>query len=130
MDGIVTLWLSLDGSDLENGCMGVVPGSHANGFSSYAEVENDNAIFDTEIATEVKEEDVVWFELEKGQYSLHDARIIHGANANTSNRRRTGYTMRYFSTDMNLNKNHPGNSTHKIYHCQGANKGDNPLVYL
>jgi len=130
MDKIVTVWLSIDGSDLENGCMGVVPGSHKNGFSEYSELGEGTAIFDTEISDGVNEDNIVWFELEKGHYSLHDSRIIHGANANTSNRRRTGYTMRYFSTDMILNENHEGNKTHKIYYAQGENKGKNPLIYL
>lgn len=128
-NGIVTLWLAIDESTKENGCMGVVPGTHVNGFSDYGDISDEHATFDTEIKTDVKEEDVVWFELNQNTYSLHDSRIIHGANANTSNRRRTGYTMRYFNTDLRLNMNHPGNSSHKIYHCRGTNAGDNPLIY-
>lgn len=129
-DGIVTLWLAIDRSTKVNGCMGVVPGTHVNGFSDYGDIEDENATFDTEIKKEVREEDVVWFELEQNRYSLHDSRIIHGANANTSDTRRTGYTMRYFSTDLVLNMEHPGNQSHKIYHCRGENFGNNPLLYL
>ncbi|MEN1786291.1 MAG: phytanoyl-CoA dioxygenase family protein [Bacteroidota bacterium] len=129
-DKIITLWLSIDGSDLENGCMGVVPRSHRNGFSNYANLEQDNAIFDTEISDGIDETAIKWFELERCHYSLHDSRIIHGANENKSARRRTGYTMRYFSTDMALNKSHPGNASHIVYHCQGDNRGNNPLRYL
>jgi hypothetical protein len=33
--------------------------------------------------------------LEPNRCSLHDGRILHGANANTSPHRRAGYTMRY-----------------------------------
>ncbi len=129
-DKVVTVWLAIDPSFKENGCMGVVPGTHKNGFSEYGDIDGSTATFDTEIKTEVKDEDVVWFELEQGHYSLHDSRIIHGANANDSMHRRTGYTMRYFSTDLILNQDHPGNKTHKIYHCRGANTGNNPLIYL
>ncbi|MEM8897906.1 MAG: phytanoyl-CoA dioxygenase family protein [Bacteroidota bacterium] len=129
-DGIVTLWLSIDGSDIENGCMGVVPGSHVNGFSTYADLDANAAIFDSEISEEIDEKSVVWFELQKGHYSLHDSRIIHGAHENRSSRRRTGYTMRYFSTDMTLNPDHPGNQTHKVYYCQGENHGNNPLLHI
>ncbi|MEM9141388.1 MAG: phytanoyl-CoA dioxygenase family protein [Bacteroidota bacterium] len=129
-DKVVTLWLAIDESTLENGCMGVVPGSHTNGFSEYGDVDGEKAIFDSEIKTHVNEADVVWFQLPKNTYSLHDSRIIHGANANTSAKRRTGYTMRYFSADLRLNRNHPGNKGHKIYHCRGINRGDNPLIYL
>lgn len=127
---VVTVWLAIDQSTMENGCMGVVPGTHANGFSDYGNLTDGDAVFDSEIKTAVNEDEVVWFELEKGQYSLHDSRIIHGARANESPKRRTGYTMRYFSTNMKLNREHPGNANHKIYHCQGENRGNNPLLYL
>jgi len=130
-DGIVTVWLAIDPSNLSNGCMGVIPQSHRNGFSEYADVKNpEQNIF----AEEIKEDSIdaskaVWFELEQNQYSLHDSRIIHGANANTGTQRRTGYTMRYFDTGMKLQE-HPSNNEHKIYHCRGENPGNNPLVYL
>ncbi len=130
-DGIVTLWLAIDPSTRENGCMGVIPGTHRNGFSDYVDMDMDDAIFTREIRDdEVDTDKVVWFELKQNQYSLHDSRIIHGADANSSNTRRTGYTMRYFNTDMHMNRDHPDNATHKVYHCRGTNNGNNPLIYL
>lgn len=130
LDQIVTIWLALDDSTLENGCMGVVPGTHKNGFSEYENVDKQSNTFDKEIKPEqVDLEKVVWFELNKGECSIHDGRIIHGANANTSTKRRCGYTMRYFSLDMKLDKDHPGNKNHKIFWCRGENVGDNPLLY-
>lgn len=128
-DKVVTIWLALDDATIENGCMGVVPGTHINGFSEYGHINTDMATFNTEIVSEVNEDNVVWFELKQGTYSLHDSKIIHGARANTSNTRRTGYTMRYFSTDMILDQNHPKNKDHKVYHCRGLNTGNNPLIY-
>jgi ectoine hydroxylase-related dioxygenase (phytanoyl-CoA dioxygenase family) len=50
----------------------------------------------------VQEEKAVYFELEPGQSSLHDGRIVHGAEPNTSNIRRTGYTMRYFPASVKV----------------------------
>ena len=130
-DGIVTLWLAIDRATKENGCMGVVPGTHSNGFSEYSDIETDHKIFNIEIKENTIDQDkVVWFELEQNHYSLHDSRIIHGANANTSNTRRTGYTMRYFNTDMRMVQDHQANLDHKIYHCRGENNGNNPLIYL
>lgn len=129
LDKIVTVWLAIDNSTTNNGCMGVVPGTHHNGFSEYEEVEDiENSTFTTEIkkgSFDLK--DVVWFELEKGQYSLHDARIIHGANANTSAFRRCGYTMRFFSLDMKFDETN--NPNHKLYHARGENIADNSLIY-
>lgn len=130
-DDIVTIWLAIDEATKENGCMGVVPGTHANGFSEYEDMGTDHKIFNRQIKSDsINENDVVWFELKKGMYSLHDSRIIHGAYANTSNTRRTGYTMRYFNTDLVLNSEHPNNQNKKIYHARGLNRGNNPLIYL
>jgi len=129
-DDIVTVWLAIDESDLSNGCMGVLPGTHRNGFSDYIDMKTDDKIFNIEIQEDkINTDDVVWFELAQNTYSLHDSRIIHGANANKSQLRRTGYTMRYFNTDLCMTRDHPHNKTHLIYHCRGENKGNNPLVY-
>jgi len=130
-DAIVTVWLAIDESTKENGCMGVVAGSHHNGFSEYEDMHTDHRIFNIQInPSSIDESKVVWFELKQNTYSIHDSRIIHGADANTSDKRRTGYTMRYFNTDLILNKEHPHNIHHKIYHCRGENNGNNPLIYL
>lgn len=130
-DDIVTLWLAIDPATKENGCMGVIPGSHQNGFSEYVRIDSVHKIFNIEIKEEnIDLNKVVWFELEQNHYSLHDSRIIHGANANTSATRRTGYTMRYFNTDLRMTTDHPGNLNHKIYHCRGENRGKNPLIYI
>lgn len=110
-EGIVTVWLALDRSTEENGCMRVIPGSHDNGFSEYHPVDSSTNTFGSEI-NEVDESRAVSFQLERGECSLHDARIIHGASANTSPYRRCGYTMRYMTTanrvlgDTAINRNH------------------------
>lgn len=130
LDKIVTVWLAIDDSTLENGCMGVVPGTHVNGFSAYvAVIDKEKNTFTEEIRADAVElERVVWFELERGQCSLHDGRIIHGANANISDKRRCGYTMRYFALDMKFNPEAaPG---HRLWHCRGENLADNPLISI
>lgn len=101
-DNIVTVWLALDRSTRENGCMRVIPGTHTNGFSEYEEVDRARNTFHRQI-THVDETLAVDFELEPGECSLHDARIIHGAEPNTSPHRRCGYTMRYIPTSLRMN---------------------------
>src|SRR5437588_4616820 len=96
-DKIVTVWLALDRSSRENGCMRVIPGSHNNGFSEYVPVDSTQNTFDSEIKN-LDDSQAVYFELEKGECSLHDGRIIHGATPNRSPFRRCGYTMRYLTT--------------------------------
>lgn len=102
-DSIVTVWLALDRSNKENGCMRVIPGSHRNGFSQYEDVDAKENLFPTRIRQkDIQEEQAVYFELEPGECSLHDSRIIHGATPNKSPYRRCGYTMRYFSADTRV----------------------------
>jgi ectoine hydroxylase-related dioxygenase (phytanoyl-CoA dioxygenase family) len=101
-DRIVTVWLALGPSNRENGCMRVIPGSHeAGGFSDYVPTDMTVQTFHAEIPG-VDESKAVYFELERGQCSLHDGRIVHGAKPNTSTVRRTGYTMRYFPASVKL----------------------------
>jgi hypothetical protein len=100
-DQVVTIWLAIDRSNKQNGCMRVIPGSHANGFSDYEPVDGKVNTFNSQIKN-VDESKAVYFELEPGECSLHDARMIHGATANTSPYRRCGYTMRYFSTETKI----------------------------
>jgi hypothetical protein len=97
---VVTLWLAIDQSTPENGCMRVIPASHHNGYSQYEAVADPKrAVFNTEVkAGEFDEATAVDCVLEPNACSLHHAKLIHGSNANTSPLRRCGYTMRYIST--------------------------------
>ena len=103
-DRIVTVWLALENpSTRQNGCMRVIPGSHLGGGFSENYVPTDMSVqtFHAEI-TGVDESKAVDFELERGEFSLHDGRITHGAKPNTSDIRRTGYTMRYFPASVKV----------------------------
>lgn len=82
--------------------MRVIPGTHRNGFSEYEETDGATNLFNTRIKGNIDESKAVYFELEPGECSLHDSRIVHGATANTSPYRRCGYTMRYFSTEARV----------------------------
>ncbi len=125
--GICTLWLAIDASDRENGCMRVIPGSHKTAGHSYRSVDRRTNTFASEIV-DVDDSKAVYFELQENECSFHDSRIVHGAEANTSSRRRCGYTMRYFSQQMKLNRAHPGNETFRLWHCRGTNLHSNPVV--
>jgi ectoine hydroxylase-related dioxygenase (phytanoyl-CoA dioxygenase family) len=125
-EGIVTIWLAIDRSGKDNGCMKVIPGSHLSGDSSYEEVDEDQYTFPSRIP-DVDESQAVYLELEPNHYSLHDSRIIHGADANRSSMRRCGYTMRYFSHTMKYQQN-AKNKNFKIWHCRGSNMHNNPVV--
>ena len=126
MEGICTVWLALDKTAPENGCMRVIPGSQANGFSEYEEVDKSDNIFHAQIRPDlIDESESVYFSLEPNECSLHEARIIHGAKANTSPLRRAGYTLRYFPTTCKILREHPHNVGYKIWLARGKDIAGN-----
>jgi ectoine hydroxylase-related dioxygenase (phytanoyl-CoA dioxygenase family) len=125
-DRIVTVWLALENpSTRENGCMRVIPGSHLSGGFSENYVPTDMSVqtFHAEIAG-VDESRAVDFELARGEFSLHDGRITHGAKPNTSSIRRTGYTMRYFPASVKV-LDVPQNEGWKIWLARGTDTAGN-----
>jgi ectoine hydroxylase-related dioxygenase (phytanoyl-CoA dioxygenase family) len=126
MENICTVWLALDDVDAENGAMQVIPGTHLNGFSAYEAVDKAQNIFDSQIRPElVDEKRAVTFELKAGQCSLHEARIIHGAQANISPRRRAGYTMRYLPLTSKIEPSR--NPEGRFWLARGEDVAGNPL---
>jgi ectoine hydroxylase-related dioxygenase (phytanoyl-CoA dioxygenase family) len=90
-----TAWVALEPSLKENGCLRVIPRSHAaRRLHQHLHEERTDLTLNQRLA-EVDERDAVDIELEPGEMSLHDVYMIHGARANTSGRRRTGVALRY-----------------------------------
>lgn len=123
---VVTVWLAIDPSRRENGCMMVIPETHRmgqRGFSDYDAVDVASNVFPTEITQRHREDSKrVAIELEPNQASLHDARIQHGSEPNTSNLRRCGWTLRFTSTAV---KFCDFNGAHQVYLARGVDKGGN-----
>lgn len=123
----LTLWLAIDNVDRENGCMRVVPGTHLTPPSEYVDEDEANAIFNRKIAEGTVDVDTaVDLARSAGMCSIHDARIVHGAEANTSDRRRAGYTMRYFPTTCRVIPE--ANPDHKVWLARGHDIAGNPFV--
>ncbi len=93
---MATAWLAIDRSDCGNGCMRVIPRSHAERQALSMLKDEPGNVFDfrVEVGPELEATQVP-IELEAGDISLHDSFVIHGSEANRSDRRRAGYTMRY-----------------------------------
>lgn len=135
---VCTVWLSIDASLPENGCMNVIPKA-LHGYSEYAEVDQNANVFGAEVAwlrnvtTDRVHEatggpaDVMpraaRCELRPNEASLHDARLIHGSDANHSNLRRCGYTMRFIPASVLYRQNHRW--PHQIYLARGQGHPDN-----
>lgn len=92
-----TVWVALDASTAQNGCLRVIPGSHRQRilFDHMREDRTDLVLtqrvadgqFDPATAMDV--------ELAPGEMSMHDVHLIHGSNPNRSTRRRAGVAIRY-----------------------------------
>ena len=92
-----TAWIALDPSRRENGCLKVVPRSHAEKklFSHLREDRQDLVLTQRIKDPAFDESTAVDIELEPGQMSLHDVYMIHGATVNRSPMRRAGVAIRY-----------------------------------
>ncbi len=101
---IVSINLALHPWTPQNGCLRVIPGSHASGDSDYREVENpEEQVFPSEILPEqVDESAAVDIVLEPGDISIHEAQIMHSSNPNTSETMRSAFAMRYFPTSVKI----------------------------
>lgn len=92
-----TVWIAIDDSMAENGCMRVIPGSHRDQqLVEHLKEDRERLVLNQRVADGVFDEnEVVDVELEAGQMSMHDVYMIHGSNPNTSPRRRAGLAIRY-----------------------------------
>lgn len=92
-----TVWVALEESTTENGCLRVIPRSHIGQrlHEHLLEDRTDLTLNQRMAAGSFDESIAVDLELEPGQMSLHDVYMIHGAQANTSEKRRTGVALRY-----------------------------------
>ena len=92
-----TVWLALDPSTRANGCLRVIPGSHASrALLNHMREDRKDIVLTQKIDDPAFDEaKAVDIELEPGQMSLHDVYMIHGANANRSPQRRAGVAIRY-----------------------------------
>lgn len=92
-----TVWIALDDSTVDNGCLRIVRGSHCMKTIYHHRLdERPQYALERHIdESEFDESEVVDVELQTGQMSIHDVYAIHGSRANTSDRRRAGFAIRY-----------------------------------
>jgi len=92
----VTAWVAFTGSDSENGCLRVVPGSHARALPHDNSFDPDNLLPAREkLRADVDGAAAVDVELSAGEMSLHHVLVVHGSSPNATQRRRTGFAIRY-----------------------------------
>ena len=83
--------------------MRVIPGTHKSRELLTHESSKDTPnVLGNAIAEKVDESAAVDIVLRAGDVSLHDPFIIHGSDANTSEKRRGGLTLRYIPTTTRI----------------------------
>ncbi|XP_071313955.1 L-threonyl-[L-threonyl-carrier protein] 4-chlorinase-like [Trachinotus anak] len=98
---VLSVWLALDDSLKENGALRVIPGSHCSGMLPHRQaIRPGNMLYvNQEIPEElVQADEAVLCPLLAGQMSIHDGLLVHASDANTSQRRRCGFVIRYVPT--------------------------------
>ena len=99
---VTTAWIAFTESNMENGCMRVVPGTHKFPLLPQRETYAANNMLSRgqEIAVEVDEQQAVDLVLRPGEMSLHHIGIIHGSGPNQSKGPRIGLAIRYIAPEV------------------------------
>ncbi len=99
----ITAWYAVDDSDIGNGCMQVIPGSHHQGIQEHGTAEQAGNLLSINQEVPVSEEaaeTAVDLVLKAGEMSIHHGQMIHGSLPNHSTRRRCGLTVRYIDPSV------------------------------
>jgi hypothetical protein len=100
---VVTLWLAVDDSLKENGCMRVIPGTQRMDLQEMKKNTEVPNVLSSGIDPQfVDESKAIDFVLKAGGVSVHHPNIIHGSEANNSHLRRCGLTIRYIPTSTRI----------------------------
>lgn len=99
---IVTAWVALSESTVENGAMRVIPDTHKLDQIAHRDTFAAGNLLSRgqEIAVEVDAAQAVALVLQPGEMSLHHVRLIHGSDPNPSDKRRIGFAIRYLPTHV------------------------------
>jgi ectoine hydroxylase-related dioxygenase (phytanoyl-CoA dioxygenase family) len=107
---VITVWLALDRSDDENGCLRVIPGTQHETLLPTEDMvrQNEGSAFDIGMdAEKVDVSQAISLILNPGDISIHHSNIVHGSEPNTSPRWRRGLTIRYIPTSTRITKEKP-----------------------
>ncbi len=91
---IATVWMALDRVTVENGCVGVVSGSHRSTFE-----QDDSAAFafltEGQATVVLAETEPEYLELEAGEAALLHNWLLHGSGVNKTDTSRRGFSVCY-----------------------------------
>ena len=104
---LVSAWVALSDSTVENGCLRVQPGTHLT-LLEHMQVHHEDNMLGTgnTVKSGHDESRAVDVVLRAGEMSLHHAHLLHGSNANRSAGPRIGYAIRYLAADVTQGRGH------------------------
>jgi phytanoyl-CoA hydroxylase len=97
-----TLWLAIDHSNPDNGCLRVIPGSHHLPLQELKLDDSEPNMLFSGIDYEIDTSKAVDIILQPGDVSVHNPFIIHGSKANKSPNRRCGLDMGFIETSTKV----------------------------
>ena len=99
---VVSAWIALTPSNMANGAMGVIPGSHRKQQLPHRDTFDKHNLLTRgqEVAVQVDASKADYLELEPGEASLHHVLLVHGSPPNPSPDRRIGFAIRYIPTSV------------------------------
>lgn len=97
----VTVWLAIDDADEENAAMQFLPRTHDRGHLEWRQSTGPAALHQEIVGVETLGQPVS-NNLRAGQISMHADMLAHGSQANLSDRRRCGLTIRYCPPEVEI----------------------------
>jgi len=117
-------WIALTPSNLETGCMSMIPGSHKQHIVNHEDTyAHDNILTRGQRVRDVDESAAVNLILKPGQMSVHHCEVIHGSQPNKSQNRRIGFALQSY---MQHNVRQIIGENHWM-HCRGEKRADPDL---
>jgi ectoine hydroxylase-related dioxygenase (phytanoyl-CoA dioxygenase family) len=105
-DDVVTAWAAFTDVTRENGYMQVIPGSHKIDQMPHVDTfHKDNLLSrGQEITVQVDKTKAVGLAMVAGEMSLHHTKLVHGSDANRTDDRCIGFSIRYIPTYVRQTK--------------------------
>ncbi|MEC9296175.1 MAG: phytanoyl-CoA dioxygenase family protein [SAR324 cluster bacterium] len=93
----LTPWIALTQSNIEMGCMTMIPGSHKQNIRKHEDTFAENNILTRgQVVKDVDESMLVDLILKPGEMSIHHGAVIHGSKPNKSKHRRIGFALQSY----------------------------------
>ena len=96
----MTCWTAISRTDVENGCIWIIPGSHKRGLIEHCWNERDrstDAVLDNE-------EGAIPVEMQRGQVAVFSSLMLHRSGPNVSSETRKGYVPQYHVPNVRQKK--------------------------